>query len=202
MANDYCVTQYKWPFSEVRDYTLAWTGAEEVDYSGFTIDFKADSIRILQIGGDRLRKISFESYQDFREDFPSDNDNVFSDFGRILFINPNCGLSGTIAAFGQYTALVDPTDKAATTAFSTYDREGNEAIVEKMTSFLKRREHLAEEAELHDQRTDSVLQKVFGKVQKEQFKYQQQRGDEGIFKRFDVVEGGFRDEVFNRDQFI
>jgi len=200
-ANNYCVSQYKWPLSEVRDQTTAWTGTEEVAYSSFGINFKADSIRILQIGGKRLQKINFEKYQDFREDLPSSTEKYFSDFGRVLFINPNCGLNGTIAAFGQYMAVIDPTDTTATTIFSTFDEEGNEALVEKMTSYMKRREHLPQEAELHDQRADMVLAKLWKKIQNEQYEYQSGSESDGLWKRFDAVEGGFSDTLFKRDQF-
>lgn len=200
-GNNYCSTQYKWPLSEVRDQSTSWTGTEEVPYTDFTIDFKADAIRILLIGGERLEKKNFEDYLRFREDYPSATERVFSDFGRVLYINPNCGLSGTIAAFGQYTPQIDPTDATATTIFSTFDEEGNEAIVEKMTSYLKRREHLPDEAELHDQRTDTLLAKLWTKVQAEAYNYKTGPNTDGLFRRFDVIEGGFRDDLFNRNQF-
>lgn len=200
-ANAYATTQYKWPLSEVRDQSTSWNGTEEIPYTDFTIDFKADAIRILLIGGKRLEKKNFEDYQVFREEEPSANDRIFSDFGRTLYINPNADVSGTIAAFGQYTPQIDPTDATATTIFSTFDDEGNEAIIEKMTSYLKRREHLPDEAELHDQRTDAVLAKLWKKIQNEQYKYQTGPVTDGMFKRMDVLNGGFRDDVFNRDQF-
>lgn len=200
-ANNYCTARYKWPFSEVRDQTTSWAGAEETDYSSFGVDFKADSIKILQIDGKRLEKTSFEEYQNYREDEPSGDERIFSDFSRVLFINPNCGLSGTIAAFGQYLPTIDPTDATATTIFSTYDPEGNEAIIEKMTSYLKRREHLPDEAELHDQRADLKLQGLWEKVQAEQYKYKPSPTSEGMWKRIDVLDGGYREDLFNTDQF-
>ena len=198
---NYCTTKYKWPFSEVRDQTLAWTRAEEIDYSSFTIDFKADSIRILLIGGYRLQKRNFEDYQVMREERPSANDRVFSDYGRILYINPIADVSGTIAAFGQYTAKIDATDATANTIFTPYDEEGNEAIVEKMTSYLKRREHQTDEAELHDNRADLKLAGLWEKVQAESFKYQTGPDTDGMFKYFDVIQGGYRTEIFKRNQF-
>lgn len=200
-ANTYCSTQYKWPLSEVRDKTTSWSGTEEVDYSSFTIDFKADSIRLLFIGDKLIKKISFEEYKKFREDRPSDNERIFSDFARVLYINPNADASGTIAAFGQYAPLLDPTDLTATTIFSTFDEEGNEAIIEKMTSYIKRREHLPDEAELHDQRADAKLAGLWKKIQAEQYKYQSGRNSEGMWKRFDVLEGDYQDAIFSRDQF-
>jgi hypothetical protein len=201
MANNYCTTYKKWPFSEVRDQSYAWTGAEEVDYSAFTVDYKADSIRMVLIGGKRVEKMNFEDYLIMREERPSANDRVFSDFGRVLRINPYADVSGTIAAFGQYTPKLDPTDLTVVTAFSPYDEEGNEAIVEKMTGYLKRREHLPDEAELHDQRADQKLNQVWEKIQAEQYKYKTGPDSEGMFKFFDVVEGGYRDDLFKRDQF-
>lgn len=200
-SHDYCSTQYKWPFSEVRDQTLAWTGDEEVDYTSFTIDFKADSIRILLIGGERLEKVRFEEYLKLREDRPSSDKRIFSDFGRILRINPIADVSGTIAAFGQYSPALDPTDLTATTIFSPYDKEGNEALVEKITSYLKRREHLPDEAEMHDERADMKLEKLWNKVQAEQYNYKSAPGSEGLWKYIDIVEGGYREDLFNRDQF-
>ena len=200
-SNAYCSTRYKWPFSEVRDYTLAWDGSEQIDYSSFTINFKADAIRLLQIGGKQIRKTSFDEYQQFREDRPSDDEKVFSDFGRIIYINPNISLTGTIAAFGQYSPTIDPTDASATTIFSTYDQEGNEAIVELMTAYLKAREHLPDEQVLYKQMCNATLDELWKKVQAEQYNYKPGRGSRGMWEHFDVVEGGYRDELFNRDQF-
>lgn len=200
-ANNYCTTQYKWPFSEVRDQTVAWTGVEEVAYSGFSIGYKADSIRILQIGGRKLEKKNFEDYQTFREKYPSSNNRVFTDFGRVLFINPYADVGGTIVAYGQYTPQIDPTDAAAITMFSTFDEEGNEAIIEKMTSYMKRREHIPDEAEMHDQRADVVLAKLWTKVQAEAFDYKTGPNTEGMFRRMDVLNGGFPENLNMRNQF-
>lgn len=201
MANNYCTTFKKWPFSEVRDKTYAWTGAEEVDYSVFTVDYKADSIRMLMIGDKRLEKMNFEDYLLMREERPGANDRVFSDFARVLYINPYADVSGTTVAFGQYTPKIDATDLASTTAFTPYDEEGNEAIVEKMTSYLKRREHLPDEAELHDQRTDAKLEQLWAKVQAEAYKYKTGKDSDGMFAFFDVIEGGYRDDLYNTNQF-
>ena len=124
-ANTYCAAKYKWPLSEVRDQSTSWNGSEEIDYSSFGVDFKADAVRILQIGGKRLRKTQFEEYQTQREEFPSSSDRMFSDFARVIFVNPNADVSGTITAWGQYTPTIDPTDDTATTIFSTFYPEGN-----------------------------------------------------------------------------
>lgn len=185
----------KWPFTEGRVSTT-WTGTEEISFEGY----KADTIRFIQIGGKRLQKINFEDYQLMRENYPDANDRVYSDFSRILFINPSADVSGTLTAYGQFQPTLDPTDLAQETVFSSWDAEGNEAIVEKMTAYLKAREHLPDETKFHDDRAMQKLEEVAGRIGQEQFAYHS-KNDDGMFKRMDVVNGGFEDEVFRRDQF-
>lgn len=192
---------HKWPFTEARDASDTWSGTETKPYSEFDVEFKSDSIRLLLIDGKRFKKIGFESYLTFREEFPDSTDRVFSDFGRTLYINPNADVSGTIAAYGQEQPAIDVTDETGTTVFSTYDAEGNEAIYEKMSSFLKRREHLIDEAEIHDQRASAKLEEVWKKVLDEQYKYQESPTSEGMFERFDVLRGRGIEDLRNENQF-
>jgi hypothetical protein len=200
-AHAYCSTYKKWPFTEVRDESVAWAGEEEIDYSAFNVNYRSDSIRILQIGGRRLQKLNYEDYLIFKEQSPSSDDRVFSDFGRVLFINTVADVSGTISAYGQYLPSIDPTDATATTVFSTYDEEGNEALVEKMTGYLKRREHLPDEAELHDARADQKMERVWDRIGGEQHAYQTHRDRGGMWSRIDIVDGWHEDEKFRRNQF-
>lgn len=193
----------KWPFTEERDASTSWSGTEEIPYSTFAPEYKSDSIRILQVGGKRFKKLNFEDYLTFREEQPSATDRVFTDFNRSLFINPVAGVTGTLYVFGQAQppAAADLTDENETTVFSTYDAEGNEAICEKMSCSLKRREHLADEAELHDQRAVAKLNEVWERIRDEQYKYQAGPSSSGLFERVDVVEGGFFQDNYKRDQF-
>ena len=190
---------HKWPFTEGR---VSSTYVVDSADSGrdFPEGWKSDSIRFLQVGGKRLKKLNHFNYLSFREDFPNDSKEVFSDHGRLYFVNPNIDASGTITFWGQYQPTIDPTAPTATTIFSTFDEEGNEAIVEKMQGYLKRREHLVQEAELHDQRAASKLEEIWKKIQDEQYAYQNVE-DEGLFKRIDVLGGALRDDLFRRDQF-
>lgn len=199
-SHKWAASYHKWPFTEARDQTLSFS-TEEVAYSSFNIKYKSDSVRLLQVGGKRLKKLDFRNYQIFREEEPSSNERVFSDYGRVLFINPNIDLSGTITAWGQYEPALDPTDLAATTIFSNYDEEGNEAMVEKMTGYLKRRIHLPDEAQIHDDRANIKLEEIWKRVLDEQFQYQTHADSGGVFERFDVLQGGMRDDVFKRNQF-
>jgi hypothetical protein len=199
-AHSWAASYHKWPFTEKRDQSTAWSGSEEVLYSSLGVGFRTDSIRLLTIGGKRFQKLNFEDYQIFKEEQPSSTDKVYSDFGRTLFINTASGASGSLVAYGQYSPNLDPTDLASTTIFSTYDEEGNEAIVEKMTCYLKRREHLPNEAELHDQRAVAKLEEVWTRITDEQFAYHPSPRSEGMWKRFDILQGDSEDGL-NTNQF-
>ena len=192
----WAASYHKWPFTEGRMSTT-WAGVEEINFEGF----KSDSLRMLQVGGKRMTKLNFEDYQIFREESPNANDRVFSDFGRVVFVNPLADVSGTMVAYTQYQPYVDVTDESGTTPFSSYDEEGNEAIVEKMSGYLKRREHLTDEAELHDRRAENKLDLVYARIQDEQYAYKTHPDRGGMFERIDVLNGTRRSDEIKRDQF-
>lgn len=194
-AHVWASAQQKWPMTEGRVSTT-YTTQEEWSFEGY----RADSFEFVTVGGDLFQKINFRDYIQMKDDTPSNTDKVYTDYGRTIFINVNSGSSGTLTAYGQYLPLLDVTDLTAKTIFSDWDDEGNEALVEKMSSYLKRKEHLAEESELHDKRATEKLGEVASRIAKEQSNYQVRNGD-GMFKRFDAVNGGFREDIFKRDQF-
>lgn len=187
---------HKFPFTEGRVSTT-FSASEEWSFEGY----KADSFRILQIGGKRLRKLDFANYQTFREEEPSSEDRVYSDFGRLVFINPNVDLSGTLTAWGQYTPTLDSTDKEALTVFSGYDEEGNEAIVVKMLSYLKDREGKPDESEFLRKRAQAILDGIWQRVLDEQYQYQTHPDSGGMFNRIDILDGHYEEEINRRDQF-
>lgn len=202
-AHTWASAYKKWPMTEGKASTTAaslTTSAEGYTSLAYPEGFKADSIRLLTIDGKRFKKTNFYRFQSFFEDNSADTTKLYTDYGRELLINPNAsGLSGTVVAWGQYTPILDVTDLTATTIFSDYDEQGNEAIVEKMTEYLKLREHLPDEAQLHSQRAAAILDGVKGLVDDEQFNYQDTQND-GWFKRFDVLRGGFKEDLYRRDQ--
>ncbi len=202
-ANVWANALHKWPFTEGRIQTTYASGGGIGGDEWFFEGYKADSFRILQVGGKRLTKLNFEDYQIMRETQPTATDRVFSDYGRTVFINPYADVSGTVVAYGQYQPYIDVTDENGVTIFSGYDEEGNEAVVEKMTGYLKRREHLANEAELHDQRAVQKLEEVYKRIMDEQYAYQPSPTRDGWFKRFDVINGrGLdQDNLNNINQF-
>ena len=183
-------SSYKeWPFTEARDASSTWSGTEKVEYTSFAPEFKTDSIRIMTIGDKRLQKLNFEDYLIFREEQPTGDDRVFTDLNRTVYINPYADVSGTLTVYGQEQVAIDMTDETGTTPFSTYDAEGNEAIYEKMSSYMKRREHLTQEAELHDQRASAKLEEIWGRVKARQALYQSHPDRGGMWRRIDVLRG-------------
>lgn len=206
VLNDWCqaatrwATSFKkWPVTEGRVSTTYVAGTEEWSFEGY----KADSIRMLQIGGKRLDKLNFEDYQIFREEDSSGADRVFSDFGRLVFVNPNVDLSGTLTAYGQYTpADIDVTDLNAQTVFSGGDDEGNEAIVEEVISYAKTREQESDTAALHHNKAMQILNSLWARVGDEQYNYKTHRTRGGMWKRVNVIDSGVEDDKINRDQFL
>lgn len=187
-----------WPFTEGRYSTTFTTGTGPNGDEWFIEGYKADSIRFITIGGKRHQKLNFDDYLIFRSEQPDASDRVFSDHGRLVYVNPSTDVSGTMVVYGQYQPTIDPTDYTAETIFSSWNAEGNEALIEKMTSYLKRREHLPDEAELHDQRASAKLLEIYQNIGNEQFNYHDK--GEGMWKVFNVLEGGFRDDL-SEDQF-
>jgi len=187
-ANTWANAYHKWPFTEGRIETTFTTGgganSDEYTFEGY----KADSFRIVTVGGKRLTKLNFADYLILKEETPDASDRVFSDYGRTMFINQSAGLSGTTVCYGQYQPAIDLTDEDHEPVFTEWDREGNEAIVEKMTSYLKRREHLFNEAEAHDERAKAKLEEVWQRIQDEQYAYQTTSERGGQYNYFPIID--------------
>lgn len=181
-----------WPMTEGAPQTTFATEKTPV-FEGLV----PDSTRFIQIAGERYQKMTFDEYQKFREEVPSDEKRIFSDFGLTYYINPN-GASGTLIAYAHFLPAIDETDEDFKTIFSGTLDDGNDAIVEYMSSLLKRREHLPDEANNHIQLAVAKLREVWARIADAQVDYHTQ---EGMFKRMDVLNGGFKEDLFKRDQF-
>ena len=197
-ATRWATSYKKWPHTEGRLSTTYTSASEEWDFEGY----KADSLRIVTIGGKRLDKLNFEDYLIMREEQPDANDRVYTDYGRLVYVNPKIDLSGTLTVYGQYTPIdIDMTDTNSVTVFSNRDEEGNEAIVEEVLSYAHTREKKKGEAKFHHEKAVSILDGVFGNIEDEQFNYKTHRTRGGMWEHLDVVEGDYRDDLFKRNQF-
>ena len=193
-AHRYAAGYKKWPFTEGRVSTT-YTTTEEWQFEGY----KADSFRMIQIGGKRYDKKNFRDYQIYREENESGEDKIYSDYGRTLFINPQAGGSGTLTAYGQFLpAELDTSVPATETVFGP-DEDGNEAMVSLMMSYAKEREHKANESDRLLNKATIILDNLWKKYEDEQFAYQTH--NTGMFERFDVLKGAMNDEIIKRNQF-
>ena len=188
-----------WPFTEGRTSTT-YAGIEELNFEGY----KADSFRFMQVGGKRLQKLNFEDYQIFREEQSSAEDRVFSDFGRLVYINPNADVSGTLTAWGQYIPVDIPDGDGATaddmeTVFTPGGDEGNQAIIEEVIGYIASRENKNQEAINRHLLAKNLLEELWKRVQDEAFAYQTK--DRGQWARMDVLNGGMYDDSLDTNQF-
>jgi len=202
-SNQWSSAYKKWPMTEGRvSTTFASLVTSEDGYlkGEYPEGWKADSIRLLTIAGKQVDKKNFYEFRKFIEDNSGSDERIFSDYNQSYYINPSIDLSGTVTAWGQYTPLVDITDENELTPFSNAQPDGNEAIVNEMLSYAHTREKDANAAMLYHQRATQILDNIWEKVKNEQFAYGPTDG-EGMWQRIDVINGGFRDDLFNRDQF-
>lgn len=196
-AHRWATSFKKWPFTEGRVSTT-YTGSEELSFEGY----KAESFRMLLIGGKRYQKMNYEDYLILKEEDAASTEKVYSDYGRLLIVNAGAGGSGTLTAYGQYAPVdIDATDATAVTVFSSGDEEGNEAIVEKVLEFAYSRDQKPQDALIHLQKANAILESLWKKCEDEQYAYQTSRQRGGMFKRFNILAGGMDDELIRRDQF-
>ena len=202
-AHVFCAGAFKWPFTEGKTSTTYSTSVID-ELGNVTVSYpegwKADSIRVLTIGGKQMKKLEFKSFLRYLEEnsqnYANNNSRIYSDYARQLYVNVGADVSGTLTAYGQYMPIIDVTDETGLTIFSDFDEEGNEAIVEEMTSHLKKREHLPEEAILHHKNAVEKLAEIYKKIGDEQYGYQTK--DQSMFDFIDVVRGRGHNNNNNR----
>lgn len=128
----YCCGYKKWPFTEDIDISLTTIASKE-DYN-YPLKFKSDSIRILTIDGKMYEKIRYDDYLRYKEDDPTGTDRVFSDYKRVIYINPDAFSAGkTITIYGQVTPISLTSGKTgvatATTANKLVDATKSQFVV-------------------------------------------------------------------------
>jgi|SRR6185312_6005336 len=216
-ANQWAAAQYKWPFTEGRYSTTSTSAVTNED--GWTTlqypeGFRTDSIRLLMVGGKHFQKRNFYKWQNFIENNSNDTSVIYTDYNRNIFVNPNAAnFSGTVVMWGQLNipqlasdnGIQDPT---ATTIFTDVENDGNEAIVHKMMSWAFDREKsptsivrgkMVSASAFQGQIADAILAAIWARIGEEQYAYQDTQ-DEGMWHRFDVTRGGFKEDIFRRDQ--
>lgn|SRR3990167_9928910 len=191
-----------WPFTEGRLSTTFATGTGTNSDEWFFEGYKADSFRVMTIGGKRLRKLNFDDYLIFREEQPTGDDRVYSDRGNLVYINPNIDLSGTVTAYGQYTpASFDITDETLETVFTANNDDGNQAVIEEAIGYARKRDGDSQGSANQHLIAKNILDELWQKIKDEQALYQTHPDRGGLWERFDVLRGRGVDDDFNENQF-
>lgn len=189
-AHRWAAGQKKWPMTEGRIQTTFATGtgpdSDEWDFEGY----RADTIRLMRIGGKRLEKLNYEDYLIYREEKPDGDGRYFSDIDGVVVINPNIDLSGTVTAWGQYLpANFDITNETFETIFTEGNDDGNEAIIERTIGYAYKRDGKKKEAIEQTLIAKEILNELWENIKQEQSLYKTQEERGGMFKRIDVLRG-------------
>jgi len=184
-AHIWAAAYKKWPFTEYMDSSGTYTNGTAA-YNYPNVNYKTDSIRYLLVGTDPFHKKVFTDFGQYFVDYPSGTDKMFTDYGRILYINPHC-TSGTIYCFGQLTpptlGLVE--SSASSTVFNNYDPEGNDAVIDKALSYASRRMRKFADAMDYENRARTTLDELWKRIQDEQAMYQTK--DRSLFEALDIL---------------
>ena len=194
-AHKWATGYKKWPFTEYMDKSGAFTNGTET-YAYPNVNYKTDSIRLMKVGSYLFEKKIFSDYLQYREDYPSGTDKIYSDYGRTIYVNPNC-VAGTIYCFGQLTPPVLGLVGSSTssTVFNSYDDEGNDAVIDKTCSYAYRKMKKFQEALDFEQRARATLDELWKRVQDEQAMYQTK--DRALFERVDIINGDYYGDESN-----
>lgn len=201
-AHRWATSYKKYPFTEGRVETTYATGSGSGGDEFFFEGYKSDTFRIMKIDKYLLEKLNFEDYLMMRERTPDSTDRVYTDFGKLVYINPKIDKSGTLTAYGQYTPTdPDMTGAEADTIFADGNEEGNTAIVEEVLSYAKLRERNVNESQAHHERAMSLLDGLVQNIENEQFDYKTHDTRGGMWERIDVVNGTIPKDFNNTNQF-
>lgn len=168
----------RWIFSEEAVFTRT-TASEYYDYP---VNFISDSIHILKIGeANKLKtckKIRFEDYQKYRENYPNGKDLIFSDFKRFYFINPNIfSINENIEVWGKRRARKLVADNDLLPFSPDTDNEensGNEAIVKLAYAMALSSDKKKDKrrAQVEEKEAYAILSIIANREQEEQVQYQ------------------------------
>lgn len=122
-----------WDFTEGSKTATMVQDIIDAGYVDYPNDFQSGSVYLLKIAGKEYKKLLFQDYLKFFEDYPEARDRYFSEQNRFLFINPfSFSVGETFDVYGKLMPpiVVDDTDLLPFSPDSdNYEHSGNEAIV-------------------------------------------------------------------------
>lgn len=122
-----------WDFTEASKTATTITDMLTNGYVDYPEDVQTGSIYLLRVNGKEYKKLLFQDYLKFQENYPNDTDRVWSEQKRFIFINPNSYSAGQV--LDEFGKLMPPVlgedDDLLPFSPDSDDQEhsGNEAIV-------------------------------------------------------------------------
>ncbi len=122
-----------WDFTEGSKTATTVSDMLTSGYADYPNDFQSGSIYLLRINGEEYKKILFQDYLKFQEDYVNSSERVWSEQKRFVFINPNSYSAGQV--LDMYGKLMPPILTLSTDLLpfspdsDNYEHSGNEAIV-------------------------------------------------------------------------
>ena len=199
LSRNEAVARNPWPFTEGRLEIASASGTEKYDYP---LILKSDSLRYLTVNDKRYDKKLFEDYLKYKEDYSSGSNKIYSDRNRVLYINHLADDFGnSIVCYGQVIVTGSVDSQTATTVFSTAEPEGDEAIIQLAYSKALGSEKMNKPTQAKKERSEAfeILDGIWKRIQDKQHTYQTK--DTSMFKRMDILGGGYEGEIRSRKQF-
>lgn len=123
-----------WDFTEGAKTATTISDMASSGYADYPQDFQSGSIFLLTVGGKEFKKLLFQDYRKYLEDYPDAEDRFWSEYKRFIFINANAYTVGdALCLFGK---LMPPilTQSTDLLPFSpdtdNQEHSGNEAIIQ------------------------------------------------------------------------
>jgi hypothetical protein len=122
-----------WDFTEGSKTGTTISDMITSGYVDYPQDIQTGSVYLLRVNGYEYKKILFQDYLKFQEDYPNNSNRFWSEQKRFIFINPNAySIGETFDLYGKLMppVLTNPTDTLPFSPDSdNYEHSGNEAIV-------------------------------------------------------------------------
>lgn len=122
-----------WDFTEGSKTATTVSDMITSGYADYPVDFQSGSIYLLRVNGKEYKKILFQDYLKFQEDYQTSTELVWSEQKRFVFINPKAYSAGQ--TLDMYGKLMPPTLTLTTDILpfspdsDNYEHSGNEAII-------------------------------------------------------------------------
>lgn len=166
------------PWPELQDAKKTSTQIDQ-EYYDYPTNWRSSSIWKVVIDDERYGEdpdgspLSFDDYLNWKEDYPDSTDKKWTNQWRRFFVWPVPTTAGTnnIHVWG-IKVITDLSEDADTTIFTYSTPEANEAIELEAVAILKSKTDEDKSAEFKSTEAKQILITAWGKIAKEQSKYE------------------------------